>query len=55
MKIKIILLSALIALFSVTVASHKADRNPKAGVKKNVSGETRVSKGFPSEDRDQFN
>ena len=55
MKTRIILLSALIALFSITVASTRSAKNPKAVANKNASGETRVNKGLAMEDKDQFN
>lgn len=55
MKTRIILLSALIALFSITVASTKSAKSPKAVVNNNASGETRVNKGLAMEDKDQFN
>ena len=55
MKTRIILLSALIALFSITVASTRSAKNPKAVTNKNASEETRVNKGLAMEDKDQFN
>ena len=55
MRTRIILLSALIALFSITVASTRSARNPKAVANKNASAEIRVNKGLAMEDKDQFN
>ena len=55
MKTRIILLSALIALFSITVASTKSAKNSKVVVNKNALEETRVNKGLAMEDKDQFN
>lgn len=55
MKTKIIILSAIIALFSVTVASTKTGKGNKAISKKNSSTESRVGKGISLEDRNQFN
>ena len=55
MKTRIIVLSALIALFSITVASTRSAKNPKTAVNKNPYAETRVNKGLAMEDKDQFN
>jgi hypothetical protein len=55
MKTKIILLSTVIALFTITVASTKTEKSPKTTLKNSPTEETRVNKGLASDDKNQFN
>jgi hypothetical protein len=55
MKTKIILLSTILALFTISVASTKTGKSEKVAIKKSSTEETRVGKGLAMEDKDQFN
>ncbi|NOT76893.1 MAG: hypothetical protein HOP08_18370 [Cyclobacteriaceae bacterium] len=55
MKAKIIILSTVISLVTLTVASTQTAKLPKAAVKKAVTVEPRVNKGLAMEDKNQFN
>lgn len=53
MKTKVIILTAIVALFSFTVASTMT-KSHKVAAKKNITTE-QANKGLAMEDRDQFN
>jgi hypothetical protein len=55
MKTKIILLSTILAVFTITVANTKGGKAEKLTTKKNSVDETRVAKGLAMEDKNQFN
>jgi len=55
MKIKILILSVMISVVTLTVASTQTAKQPKVVIKKSASAQTRVHKGLAMEDRNQFN
>ncbi len=56
MKTKIFILSVLISIVTLTVASTQTAKQPKVVIKKSVSAtQSRVHKGLAMEDRNQFN